>query len=71
MIGVLALLAAIREDVISQGKATELRKTEIILSNAGLPVAQIATLLGKKPNTISKTIQRAGKTSKGESDADE
>jgi DNA-directed RNA polymerase specialized sigma24 family protein len=61
MAGILAMLAADREDrLASAAKAkVEPRKTEIILSDAGLNAYQIASILGKKPNTVLKTISRA------------
>jgi DNA-directed RNA polymerase specialized sigma24 family protein len=36
-------------------------KPEILLARAGLPVKEIADLLGKSPDAVKKTIQRAGK----------
>jgi DNA-binding CsgD family transcriptional regulator len=52
MAGILALLAAAREDDKNS------RKTEVILADAGLSPGQIAMILGKKSNTVSKTIER-------------
>jgi DNA-binding CsgD family transcriptional regulator len=53
MAGILALLAAAREE-----DSENSRKTEVILADAGLSVGQIALILGKKSNTVSKTIAR-------------
>lgn len=36
-------------------------KPEILMARAGLPVKEIAELLGKSPDAVKKTIQRAGK----------
>jgi DNA-directed RNA polymerase specialized sigma24 family protein len=61
MTGILAMLAAEREDrlaVLSKAKV-EPRKTELILSNAGMTPHQIGSILGKKPNTVAKTLSRA------------
>lgn len=60
MAGILALLAAAREE----GESS--RKTEVILADAGLTVSQIALILGKKSNTVSKTIARSKKGNEGE-----
>lgn len=60
MAGILALLAAAREDDENS------RKTEVILADAGLNPGQIALILGKKSNTVSKTIARYKKRSGGE-----
>lgn len=61
MAGILAMLAAMREDGLARGKDDEPRKTEVILSDAGITAVQIASLLGKKPATVSKTLERARK----------
>ena len=61
MAGILAMLVAEREDrlaALSRGKV-EPRKTELVLSDAGLSAYQIAGVLGKKPNTVIKTLSRA------------
>jgi DNA-directed RNA polymerase specialized sigma24 family protein len=52
MAGILALLAAARDEDENS------RKTEVILADAGLSAGQIALILGKKSNTVSKTIAR-------------
>jgi DNA-directed RNA polymerase specialized sigma24 family protein len=36
-------------------------KPEILMARAGLPAKEIAELLGKSPDAVKKTIQRAGK----------
>lgn len=62
MTGVLAMLAAERDDQANPiRKPEERRKTEVILADAGLAPAQIAIILGKKANSVSKTIERARK----------
>lgn len=63
MAGVLAMLAAARDDEAAPNrKPEERRKTEVILADAGIAVVQIAQILGKKPNTVSKIIARARKS---------
>lgn len=59
--GILALLAAEREERINSDKTVtkNLRKTEVVLAESGMTPAQIAGLLGKKSNSVAKTIQRA------------
>jgi DNA-directed RNA polymerase specialized sigma24 family protein len=61
MAGILAMLVAEREDRLAtlSKEKVELRKTELILSDAGLSANQIAGVLGKKPNTVVKTLSRA------------
>ena len=54
---VLALLVADREERLSGG--SNVRKTELILSSAGLTPAEIAPLVGKRYEAVTKTIQRA------------
>ena len=60
--GVLALLVAEREDRISGDK--DAKKTEVILSSAGLANGEIAALTGKKTNAVGMTITRASKPRK-------
>jgi DNA-directed RNA polymerase specialized sigma24 family protein len=55
-LGILALLAAIREE---QGPQELAPKTEVLLESAGLPPAVIATALGKQPSTVRATLSRA------------
>ena len=62
MVGILALLAADREDrTASRDRVSseQARKTELVLADAGLTAAQIGRILGKKPNSVAKTISRA------------
>jgi DNA-directed RNA polymerase specialized sigma24 family protein len=61
MAGILGLLAAEREDRLMQKDrpSAELRKTEVVLADIGLTPAQIGKVLGKKPNSVAKTISRA------------
>lgn len=63
MSAVLGMLVAEREDRFASALDTksrpEPRKTEVILSNAGLSHQQIADLVGKKSAAVSKTISRA------------
>ncbi len=51
---IVALLAALVEK--QPGEKT--KRVEIILSDAGLSPTKIARLLGKKPDTVIKTIKR-------------
>lgn len=60
MKGILSLLATMREDALLQNN-DEARKTEVILSEAGLPTAEIASLLGKRQKTVTQTIYRESK----------
>lgn len=60
MNGILALLAAEREERINPVEdRSDLRKTEVILSNAGMTPGQIASILGKNNKLVSQTIIRA------------
>jgi DNA-directed RNA polymerase specialized sigma24 family protein len=59
----LALMVAEREERLS-GDSTG-RKTEVILASAGLAPAEIAALVGKKYDTVQKTILRANADSGG------
>lgn len=52
----LAILVADREDRLRE---SDPQKTELVLHSAGFEVPEIATLLGKKPDTVRKVIQRA------------
>jgi DNA-directed RNA polymerase specialized sigma24 family protein len=60
--GVLAMLVAEREDRLSDG--TDQRKTEAVLATAGLTANEIAPLVGKTNDAVTKTIQRARKPKK-------
>jgi DNA-directed RNA polymerase specialized sigma24 family protein len=56
LIAIIALLAEARE----QDKALIAhRKTEILLSDSGLTVDEIAQVLGKKPNAVRMSISRS------------
>jgi DNA-directed RNA polymerase specialized sigma24 family protein len=57
MAGILALLAAQREDALSESE--EPRKTEVILSGAGLAATEIAELTGKNAGTVRKSLERS------------
>lgn len=72
MAGVLAMLAAERDDNANPSRRSEdRRKTEVILADAGLAPAQIGQILGKKANSVAKTIERARKrVNGGESNID-
>lgn len=54
--GVLALLVAEREER-NNGRA-EPRKTELILADAGLGIAEIARVTGKKYDAVKQTLRR-------------
>lgn len=56
---ILALLLEMREEwVKDDGDA---KKSEILLTDVGLSVDDLALLTGKKPDTIRKTLERARK----------
>jgi hypothetical protein len=57
MAGILALLVDDREHRAKEDKSEA--KTEVLLANAGVSVEGIATLTGKKPDAVRKSIQRA------------
>jgi len=59
MRALLALAAADREERVADERAGGARRTELVLSDAGLTAAQIGGVLGKKTNTVAKTISRA------------
>jgi len=56
MRSVLALLADERESRIANDK--DARKTEMLLADAGFSIGEIATLLGKKYDTVKATLRR-------------
>jgi hypothetical protein len=56
ILGVLALLAADREDRIAGG--SNIRRTEPILNTAGFAIGQIAKLLGKKYDTVHNAVTK-------------
>jgi DNA-directed RNA polymerase specialized sigma24 family protein len=55
--GVLALLVDARESRIAEDKNAV--KTEVILRRVGLPVDDIADVMGKNPDDVRKAITRA------------
>lgn len=55
LIGILALLAAEREERLS---GTEPARTELVLANAGLPIRDIAKILGKNYQAVQKVVWR-------------
>jgi DNA-directed RNA polymerase specialized sigma24 family protein len=59
MRAVLALLADEREARIANDEGA--RKTEVLIANAGLSISETATVLGKKYETVKKTLQAAKK----------
>jgi DNA-directed RNA polymerase specialized sigma24 family protein len=56
--GVLALLAADREERIESETEKSMTRTEIVLAQAGLAPAEIAHLLSKPEPGVRKAIQR-------------
>ena len=60
--GLLALQLEDRETRIDQKH--EPRKSEVVLSGAGLSNSEIAALLGKQPSAVGMTISRAAKPKK-------
>lgn len=57
MRAIVTLLADEREARIANEK--DARKTEVLLAEAGLSIGEIATLLGKKYDTVKTTLLRA------------
>ena len=57
MRAIVALMADEREARIVNDK--EARKTDVLLAEAGLSIGEIATLLGKKYDTVKMTLLRA------------
>jgi DNA-directed RNA polymerase specialized sigma24 family protein len=55
--GILALLVDERERSVEDDK--DAIKTEVLLDRAGLPVGDIAVLVGKNDGAVRKTISRA------------
>jgi DNA-directed RNA polymerase specialized sigma24 family protein len=55
---VLALLVADREERLA-GDGAESRKSEVVLASVGLTANEIAPLVGKSTDAVTKTIQRA------------
>lgn len=57
LVGILALLAAERDDRVAA--SGEGRRSEIIMSDAGLTIAEIAQVTGRKYETVKTAIRRA------------
>jgi DNA-directed RNA polymerase specialized sigma24 family protein len=57
--GILALLLEVREERVKDDHGA--KKSEILLTDVGLSVDDLALLTGKKPDTIRKTLERARK----------
>jgi DNA-directed RNA polymerase specialized sigma24 family protein len=60
---VLALLVAQREDRLD-GDNAEPPKTEVVLAKVGMTAPEIAPLVDKSTDAVTKTIQRARKPKK-------
>jgi DNA-binding NarL/FixJ family response regulator len=56
MLGLLAIQIAEREERIGDGSP---RRTEVVLADAGLTLAEIAALTGKNYETVKTTVRRA------------
>ena len=56
MLAILAVLIADREDKLS---LEEPRKTEVVLSQAGLSLGEIAQVTGRKYETVKSAIRRS------------
>lgn len=54
---IIALLAAL----VEKREGIDVQRVELILNSAGLAPSKIAKLLGKKPDTVIKTINRGKK----------
>lgn len=61
IVALLTLAVAEREERLNSDLAD--RKTESLLAEAGLSYGQIATVIGKKPDAVRKTVTRAKKRS--------
>lgn len=59
----LAVVVDVRERTIAVEPGS--RKTEVVLEAAGLGPSDIASLLGKNPATVRKTLSRARQSSAG------
>lgn len=55
--GLLALAAAARDDAVTAPE--DRRRTEVVLSDAGLTLGQIAVVTGRKYETVKTTLRRA------------
>ena len=58
LLAIAALLASGSEG--EDGKA-DTRRTEVLLSNVGLGLQEIATILGRSPEAVRSTIRRSQK----------
>jgi DNA-directed RNA polymerase specialized sigma24 family protein len=63
MAGILALLIDEREDRTQTQKSAA--KTEVLLSQAGLSIEEIAAVTGKKYDTVRMAISRGKKATSG------
>jgi DNA-directed RNA polymerase specialized sigma24 family protein len=63
MAGILALLIDEREDRTQTQKSAA--KTEVLLSQAGLSIEEIAVVTGKKYDTVRMAISRGKKATSG------
>ncbi|HEX3518860.1 MAG TPA: hypothetical protein VHT29_07490 [Solirubrobacteraceae bacterium] len=57
LVALLRLAVSEREEREDQGLAK--RKTEVLLAETGMSQSQIATVTGKSPDAVRKTIARA------------
>jgi DNA-directed RNA polymerase specialized sigma24 family protein len=57
--GLLAVAIAEREERLGTGGPT--RRTEVVLADAGLSYGAIASLTGKKRDSVRKSVERARK----------
>lgn len=62
----LAVLVDVRERTMASEPGG--RKTEVVLESAGLGPSDIASLLGKNPATVRKTLSRARQSGSGAAD---
>lgn len=63
--GILALLAADREERIASGTNGQVTaKTEVVLAGAGLNPSQISAVTGKQASSVRTTLSRSRKARK-------